>query len=240
MVNYDKQQPESIEALFGSIAKRYDLANAVLSLGLHHYWNRQLLRQVVLPHPPTLLLDLCGGTGDIAFSYLKKKRNPLAKVILLDFCQEMLDYAKHKAEKYPLDSQAITYIKADAQAIPLPDSSIPCATMAYGIRNIQDPALCLKEVFRVLQPGGCFGVLELTRPTSSLMLAGHHFYLKVILPLVGKWITANEQAYRYLCRSIHHFIPPATLENLFKAAGFQQTKQIKLSGGIATIVLGYK
>ena len=152
----------------------------------------------------------------------------------------MLPYAKLKAEKQNLHHHEIAYIKADAQEIPLESSTIPCAMMAYGIRNIKDPLKCMHEVYRVLQPGGVFGILELTRPSHPLMKVGHQLYLKTILPILGKWITANEEAYRYLCSSIDHFIAPEKLEQLMGEAGFEKTSQKKLFGGIATILIGHK
>ena len=112
--------------------------------------------------------------------------------------------------------------------------------MAYGIRNVQDPSLCIQEVFRVLKPGGSFGILELTRPRSLILRAGHHLYLHKLLPLLGKLLTDNQQAYQYLCQSIETFIEPQEIEKLLQYNGFIQTERLCLAGGIATIILGTK
>lgn len=238
MKNYNKNNPETIQAMFGSIANGYDRANAILSLQMHKHWNRELVR-LTTPNDPVTLLDLCCGTGDIAFSYLN--HIPVGKqALMLDFCEEMLQCAKIKADKLGLQRHQISYLKADAQEIPLASSTVPCATMAYGIRNIQDPLKCLKEVHRVLKPGGLFGILELTRPSNPILKFGHLVYLKTVLPVIGKLVTDNQEAYQYLCRSINHFIPATTLEKMMQEAGFEKVSQKKLTGGIATIVIGTK
>jgi demethylmenaquinone methyltransferase/2-methoxy-6-polyprenyl-1,4-benzoquinol methylase len=236
---YDKQEPESIQEMFGTIAPKYDRANAVLSLRMHKHWNTELLQRVIKEQQPDTLLDLCCGTGDIGLSFLLNSTTP-RQAIMLDFCSEMLDCAKQKAAKLNLTHHALTYVQADAQAIPLADSTIPCATIAYGIRNIKDPAQCMQEVHRVLVPGGTFGILELTRPKHPVVRLGHNIYLKSILPMIGRWLTSNKQAYEYLSHSINHFIPPEKLEGLMKGAGFKSIIQKPLAFGIATILIGQK
>lgn len=134
----------------------------------------------------------------------------------------------------------LSYIEADVQKLPLLDNFADCATMAYGIRNVQDPSLCIRDTFRVLKPGGSFGILELTRPRSPFLRKGHQFYLQIFLPLLGKWLTDNQQAYRYLCQSIETFIEPTEIENLFKQLGFIRTECRSLAGGIATLIMGNK
>lgn len=239
MTSYNKNSPETIQAMFGSIAKRYDTANAINSLQMHKRWNRELLRRVGIGPSSPALLDLCCGTGDIAFAWLKQSTES-RKVYMLDFCDEMLSCAKLKADKLGLQQHEIDYIQADAQNIPLPSASVPFATVAYGIRNVKDPLKCMQEVYRVLQPGGVFGILELTRPTNPIVKLGHQLYLKTVLPLVGKWLTSNREAYDYLCRSIDQFIPPAELESMLKSAGFTRTSRKTLACGIATILVGRK
>lgn len=238
-MTYEKEKPETIQAMFGSIAQRYDRANAVLSLRMHSHWNKKLLRHVLQQKTPHTFLDVCCGTGDIALGYLEGVQEP-RQVVMLDFCAEMLECAKRKAEALPLQHHAIRYVQADAQALPLADNSVSCVTIAYGIRNIRDPLKSMQEAYRVLEPGGTFGILELTRPENPMVRLGHRVYLKTILPLVGKWLTSNQEAYRYLCNSIHHFIPPATLEQMLRTAGFATTSRKRLAGGIATLLIAQK
>jgi demethylmenaquinone methyltransferase / 2-methoxy-6-polyprenyl-1,4-benzoquinol methylase len=238
---YHKDSPQTIQSMFNSIAKRYDFANAVLSFSLHKRWNRTLVQQI-LSHTSShhVLLDLCSGTGDIAFDYLDLQDTPCL-AYLIDFSSEMLEFAKQKAGQFSFaQPHHLSFIEADVQKLPFSDQFADCATMAYGIRNVQDPGLCMQEVFRVLKPGGCFGILELTRPNSQLMRLGHQLYLRTLMPLLGKWLTKNRQAYRYLCQSIHTFIAPQKLEILLKMKGFVDTQIYSLAGGIATILIGHK
>lgn len=237
---YRKDSPQSIQSMFNSIAKRYDLTNAVLSLNMHRRWNRQLVQQVMSSHPSHTLVDLCAGTGDIAFDYLKRTTTP-CHAYLIDFSSEMLEHAKLKAAKLSFSNQhQLSFIQADVQQLPLSEQSVDRATMAYGIRNVQQPSRCIQDVLRVLKPGGCFGILELTRPSSQILRFGHQIYLRTFLPLFGKWLTANQDAYDYLRNSIDTFISPEELENLMKEQGFIQTKRCTLMGGIATILTGCK
>lgn len=239
MKAYNKTDPETIREMFNSIAKNYDKTNAVLSFQMHKRWNDALIREVILPKKPEKFLDLCCGTGAIAFEYLRNTQSkPI--VYLLDFSIEMLTHARDKAEAENLAHHDITYLQADAQAIPLPDDYIDCTTIAYGIRNVKNPQLCLNDVYRVLKSGGTFGILELTQPVNPLLRLGHGIYLRKFLPVMGKFLTSNQEAYRYLCNSINTFIPPEALENLMQASGFKEIKRISLMGGIATILIGKK
>lgn len=222
--------------MFGSIAQGYDRANAILSCQMHRHWNKALVKAV--GNRSATLLDLCSGTGEITFTTLKNRPYP-CHAFLLDFCPEMLECSRQKATKIsPIHT--LTYLQADAQAIPLPDQSIACATMAYGIRNVKDPRKAIEEVYRVLQPGGTFGILELTEPENSFLRTMHGVYLRKVLPLLGRYATSNQAAYEYLCNSIKAFIRPSELAELLKAAGFHNVSQKPLLGGIATILIAKK
>ncbi len=239
MPTYNKNRPQTIQAMFNSIAKRYDRTNAVLSFYLHKRWNNELVKRVQSQQTSHSLLDLCAGTGDIAFAYLRQTPAP-CQAYLVDFSSEMLACAKAKAEVFDHASHSIDYVQADVQRLPFSNQTMDCATMAYGIRNVHHPLQCLQEVFRVLKPGGCLGILELTRPQNKLLHLGHQVYLRTLLPLLGKWLTANENAYQYLRQSIHTFVSPDGLEDLVREAGFSKTGRYALAGGIATIITGYK
>jgi demethylmenaquinone methyltransferase/2-methoxy-6-polyprenyl-1,4-benzoquinol methylase len=234
---YSKQDPETVKALFNQIAHRYDFVNAVLSFRMHHYWNRSLVKEVLGGKPIHDYVDLCGGTGEIAFSYLKANKAP-QKTVILDFSQEMLCYAKEKAENLGLETENITYVQADAQDIPLEDQSVDAVTIAYGIRNVKDPQKCISEVARILRPGGSFGILELTRPSNPVLKWGHSFYLRYALPRIASWIAKDKEAYDYLCDTVHQFMSPDILETLMTNAGFKNIQQRPLPAGIATIIKG--
>lgn len=238
---YQKELPKTIQSMFNSIASRYDRTNAILSFFLHKKWNRKLLSHSMHPvDEPHVLLDLCSGTGDIAFAYLSKTISP-CHAYLIDFSSGMLEQAKHKEGNLAFPSHhQISYIEANVEQLPLPDKFVNCATIAYGIRNVENPAICMQDVFRVLKPGGSFGILELTRPRFPLLRLGHHIYLRTFLPLLGKWLTKNSQAYQYLPESIQSFIGPQEIESLLKQSGFIKIKSYSLTGGIATIIMGFK
>lgn len=238
-MTYSKQDPETIQKLFGNIATQYDRTNSVLSFQLHKRWNGELIKAISEGEAPRILLDLCCGTGEIALTYLKK--TPVrCQAYLLDFCEEMLQCAKIKAEEQLLHHHTLSYLRADAQNIPLPKESVKACTIAYGIRNVKDPKRCIEEVYRVLEPGGRFAILELTQPENSLLRFGHKCYLRFVLPQIGRLLTKDKAAYQYLCQSIQHFVNPQVIESQMKESGFIQTYRRPLNGGIATIIFGRK
>lgn len=238
-MTYNKNDPETIRSLFNSIATSYDKTNAVLSLQMHKSWNKALVHNVLKSNSPKVFLDLCCGTCAIGFEYLKKISTP-TKAYMLDFSEGMLEYAKIQSKKLSLKHHDIHFLKADAQEIPLLNSSVDCVTIAYGIRNVKDPKKCIQEVHRVLSPGGTFGILELTRPKNPLLRLGHSFYLRTLLPVLGKILTSNQEAYQYLCKSIPNFIPPETLEQIMSETGFRHIQKKSLLGGVATLLIGKK
>lgn len=237
--NYRKEDPATIQSMFGSIAKDYDRTNALLSLCMHKYWNAKLVKLITQRQKSEVLLDLCAGTGEIAFQWLKRSDSPKI-AFLLDFCPEMLEYAKKKSELQPFGHHQIDFIQADAECIPLPDNSIDSVTIAYGIRNVSSPEACFKEVQRVLKPGGTFGILEATVPSSSLLKPFHRFYLRKVLPLLGELTAKNKQAYQYLCNSIQSFAKPEELKSKLAKNNFDNITLYPLTGGIATIILASK
>lgn len=239
---YTQEQPTSIQEMFSSIAQTYDRGNALLSLGLHRYWNRTLIRETLvssLGEQPGTFLDLCSGTGDIAFGFLKRTPH-IHNAYLIDFCPDMLAMAKQKSKDPRLKRHPLYFIEGDAQDIPLKSEEIDAVTIAYGIRNVQSPRRCIAEVLRVLKPGGRLGILELTRPKNSLLNWGHSLYLKSILPVMGKLFLSNKEAYSYLCNSIQTFVSPDALEKVMKEEGFRESYQVPLIGGVATLIMGRK
>lgn len=189
---------------------------------------------------PRVLIDLCSGTGDIAYRHLLTTPSA-CHVYCIDFSKEMLAVAKNKAAKLPLSPEhQLTYIEANVESLPLPSNEADGVTIAYGLRNVTHPEKCIQEAWRTLKPGGCFAILELTRPKNSLLATGHTVYLRWFLPLLGKLLTSNHEAYQYLSTSIHSFLAPDKVEKLLQESGFVNTRSIPLTGGIATIIMGYK
>jgi len=229
MSTYNAAEPETIRTLFDRIACRYDLGNAICSLGFFRRWNRALVEGTLGEIRGGSMLDLCCGTGDIASLALKKSAE-IEEAYLLDFSPGMLSVAQ---EKFQGERRALHFLQADAQQIPLPSESIDLATQSYGIRNVQDPRRCMEEVWRVLRPGGCWGILELTSPTSPLIAPLYRIYLRLVLPLVGKVVSGDFDAYSYLSRSICNFMSPEALTAQLEQVGFKQVKQRPLFCGAA-------
>lgn len=231
-----KSDPSTIQAMFGEIAPRYDQANSWLSFNLHKLWNKKLVKSANLTNPKKLL-DLCAGTGEI--SYLWLKDHELRKeVIMLDFCEGMLQVAKERSHE--ARNHKLKFIQGDAQLIPLKNNSVDAVTVAYGIRNVKESLKCFKEVFRVLKPGGTFGILELTEPNNVIVKAGHKFYLENFLPTIGGWITRKPEAYKYLSSSIQAFVKPQVLVNEMESCGFSEVKMQPLTFGIAHLITAKK
>lgn len=236
---YSKGNPETIRQMFSKVAPSYDFGNALLSMQLHRLWNRALIRNVIRPANPEHLLDLCCGTGAIAFSYLKGEEAP-RQVTMVDFCEEMLLQAQSRAKEMGLERHAIHYQCADAQEIPLRDENVDCVTIAYGIRNIKDTERCLRETYRVLRPGGVLGILELTQPKNPFIRWGHRFYLNRVLPLIGRMFLADHEAYRYLGSSIQQFTSPQKLKEILSSVGYRDVVATSLFCGTATILSAKK
>lgn len=215
-----------IQSMFDAIASRYDTMNTLLSLGMHRLWNRVFVRMLGESHH---LVDLCAGTGQVALGYIHIY--PEASATLIDFSQQMLHYVQHKYPQAPF-----TYIHEDVSVLSLPSNSQTTLSMAYGLRNLPSPQQSLNEGFRVLQPGGTFGILELTAPkTHSPMRFLHTLYLNYVVPMVGKYYARNQQAYQYLSESIQKLPQDTVLEELFQKAGFIMHRKKKLLWGVATI-----
>jgi demethylmenaquinone methyltransferase/2-methoxy-6-polyprenyl-1,4-benzoquinol methylase len=231
-MTYDKTNPVSIRSLFNSIAPRYDLGNALLSGNLHRLWNWRLVRELIKSTPQTVL-DLCAGTGEIA--RLMGKKLPQSSYCLVDFSEEMLRVARDR-----LTLLHMQLVQADAEALPLQNEQFDAASCAYGVRNINNRPAAFSEVFRVLKPGATFAIIELTRPKNGLLKAGHSLYLRTILPLVGKALTSNKEAYSYLCDSITTFVSPEQLVDELKGAGFSNITAVPQTFGIATLFTAKK
>jgi demethylmenaquinone methyltransferase / 2-methoxy-6-polyprenyl-1,4-benzoquinol methylase len=231
MQTYSQQKPESIQALFNTIAKRYDRANSLMSFHLHALWNRTLAA-IVLRDSPIAIIDLCSGTGEIAFRMVHS-----APVQLVDFSEKMLDVAKSYAKTLPEELQnKLQFLQANVEELPLKDASFSHATIAYGIRNVQNHKKCLQEMYRVLTPAGKACILELTRPKNSGLRLMHGLYMRLALPLIGRWLAKDKQAYQYLQRSIETFVSPERLTEIAKEVGFRKATIMPLTFGIATLI----
>jgi demethylmenaquinone methyltransferase/2-methoxy-6-polyprenyl-1,4-benzoquinol methylase len=222
-------QPERVQAMFGSIAARYDLANHLLSCGIDFHWRRRAAEIVARWHP-NKIADLACGTGDLALALQKKL--PDAEVVGVDFLPEMLELAKRKGVRRT--------IVADAMRLPFPDASFDCVTVAFGLRNMEDWGEALVEMSRVLKTDGHLLVLEFSLPTTPVLRAIYRFYLHRCLPLFGSFLTRKKTAYDYLGASIEDFPSGNAMCDLMATTRFHGINAQRLSGGIVTIYTGEK
>lgn len=188
-----------VRQMFSSIATRYDVTNEVLSFGIHRLWRRTAVR-LSGAKPGDSILDCATGTGDLALVF-KRKVGASGRVVGTDFCPEMLQSAPAKAEREGLP---VEFQVADAMALPFADATFDVASIAFGIRNVDDPVKCLKEMARVVKPGGRVVVLEFGQP-QGVFGALFRFYSKTIMPAIGGLLTGNRAAYEYLPRTAAAF-----------------------------------
>jgi demethylmenaquinone methyltransferase/2-methoxy-6-polyprenyl-1,4-benzoquinol methylase len=210
--------------MFGAIARRYDLANHMLSCGIDFYW-RKCAADTVASWRPGKIVDLATGTGDLALALQKKL--PDAEVTGVDFLSEMLELAQRKGVNKT--------ILADAMKLPFPDASFDCVTIAFGLRNMENWRGALVEMSRVLRRNGHLLVLEFSLPAGSIVRTLYRFYLHRCLPLLGSFLTKKKSAYDYLGDSIEEFPSGHAMIDLIEASGFEQATFQTLSYGIATM-----
>jgi demethylmenaquinone methyltransferase/2-methoxy-6-polyprenyl-1,4-benzoquinol methylase len=202
-----------VQRMFSSIATRYDVTNEVLSFGIHRLWRRAAVR-LSGAKEGSAVLDCATGTGDLALAF-KRKVGASGRVVGTDFCKEMLDNAPAKAAREGLQ---VEFQVADAMALPFADASFDVASIAFGIRNVDDPVKCLKEMARVVRPGGRVVVLEFGQPTG-LFGGLFRFYSKVIMPTIGGLLTGNRAAYEYLPRTSAAFPAGEKFLSLMEQSG---------------------
>jgi demethylmenaquinone methyltransferase/2-methoxy-6-polyprenyl-1,4-benzoquinol methylase len=215
--------------MFGSIARRYDLANHVLSCGCDFLWRKRAAR-IVTAWNPKNVVDLAAGTGDLTLAL--EKALPKSKIVAADFSEEMLAVAKIKGVR-----QAVA---ADALALPFSDGSFDCLTIAFGLRNIKDWGVALREMARVLKANGHLLVMEFSLPRMSIFRALYRFYLHQLVPILGSLLTGKKSAYDYLGDSIEQFPGGETMLRLIEANGFRDATAEPLTGGIVTIYTATK
>ncbi len=222
------QDPVFVRKAFSSIAGRYVLTNHVLSLGVDILWRRRVA-SMVKGFGAGRILDIACGSGDLAAEIIKKI--PQAEVIAADFCAPMLEQARRRG--LPM------LLVADGMQLPFEESSFDALTVGYGLRNMASWDGALRELSRVLKPGGYLLVLDFSLP-QGILRAPYRFYLHRILPMLGGWLTGNREAYDYLSDSIERFPSGEEMCSLMKANGFAEAESIPLWGGISSIYVGRK
>ena len=220
--------------MFAAIAPRYDAANRVLTAGVDEAWRRRAVRELGLG-AQGVVLDLCTGTGDLAFHLTRAMRG--IRVTAVDFCEPMLQSARDRSRRE--DPQArIAFVEADVLALPFPDRSFDGATMGFSMRNVVDINATLREIRRVLRPGARFVNLDVSRPSSPFVRKAFELYFYGLVPLIGGWIGGSQAAYRYLPQSLTNYPDARKLAERFSEAGFEQVRVVLLGMGAIAIHVG--
>lgn len=229
-----KNKPQFVNEVFKNVAPKYDLMNDLMSLYIHRIWKDHFINRLN-PMPGTQLLDVAGGTGDIATRFLKRSDiNSTATVC--DINEHMIEEGR---KKFPNDTR-LTWTVGDAMALPFEDESFDAYTIAYGIRNVADIDAALKEAYRVLKPGGIFMCLEFSRFRNPLLKGSYERYLLEILPIMGELVVGDYKSYRYLAESILNFPDQTDFLAMISNAKFKYTSYENLMQGISCIHYGYK
>ena len=227
-----------VRSMFGQIAPKYDRMNHLLSMNVDRYWRWRTVR-IVRPKPDEPILDVCTGTGDLAFAFYKaaKGRAPL---VAADFCREMLTIGERKKKKAGIDGQFV-FIEADTQQLPFDDNRFQIVSVAFGLRNVADTDCGLREMTRVCRPEGKVAILEFSLPTRQPFRAVYGWYFRNVLPRIGQWLARNDQnAYSYLPESVGEFPSGNELAERMKQAGLAEVSIYPLTFGVATLYVGVK
>jgi demethylmenaquinone methyltransferase / 2-methoxy-6-polyprenyl-1,4-benzoquinol methylase len=227
------QFAEQVNRMFDRVAARYDLLNSLMSAGLHHHW-RERTADIAAPHPGDAVLDVCCGTGDLTLE-LARRVVPSGHVVGCDFSEPMLDLARTKAEARGADG--VRFEWADALSLPYDADRFDLAAVGFGVRNFADRDRGLRELARVLRPGGKLVVLEFTKPRRPPFSTFYSLWFDRLAPILGK-LSDDPEAYAYLTESLNTFPGPRGLAERMDAAGLHQIRYTVLAGGIVTIHSG--
>jgi len=236
MSNIADERGVPVEQMFSAIAPRYDLLNRVLSAGRDRVWRRRAIAATKLP-PHGRLLDVCTGTADMALEAARQFPNGL--IVGVDFSAPMIELGRGKVARAGLSSRIQLQV-APAEALPLPGSDFDAVTIAFGLRNVPDRPQALREMHRVLRPGGRAVILEFTTPPGRLFRRLYLWYFHRVLPRVGRLVSGHATAYSYLPASVADFPPPEGLATWMREAGFTEVAYRLLTGGIVGIHVGVK
>jgi demethylmenaquinone methyltransferase/2-methoxy-6-polyprenyl-1,4-benzoquinol methylase len=227
-----------VDDVFHSVARRYDLMNDLMSGGLHRAWKEALVTAVNPPkgRTPFALLDLAGGTGDVAFRTLDRGGRGV-RVTVGDINTEMLAVGRERAEKAGRD---VTFTEANAETLPFPDKSFDAVTIAFGIRNVPRIDVALGEIHRVLKLGGHFLCLEFSSVDVPGLDRLYDLYSFNVIPAIGRAVTGDAEAYRYLVESIRKFPKPPQFADMIRGAGLRRVSFERLTGGVVALHSGWR
>lgn len=227
---------EHVHAVFENIAKKYDVMNDIISFGRHRAWRRVTMRKIAMREGQTAL-DVCCGTCDWTIDLAKASRS--GDISGLDFSQNMLDIGARKVDKLGLQKQ-ISLVNGNAMALPFEDNQFDIVTIGFGLRNVPDYLQVLKEMHRVVKPGGRVVCLEMSKPTWQPFKGIYYFYFRKIMPLLGGLIARDYKSYKWLPESLKQFPNAAELTSMFREAGSSEVEVTRFFAGIAALHIGTK
>jgi len=226
-----------VHGVFSSVASKYDVMNDLMSLGIHRLW-KDAMMDWLAPRRGQHLLDVAGGTGDVAFRFLARAGEG-ARATVCDMTAAMLDEGAKRAEAAQLAGR-LDWVVGDAMALPFADSSFDVYTISFGIRNVVRIPDALSEAFRVLRPGGRLMVLEFSQIPNDLLQKAYDLYSFNVIPRMGQAVAGDRESYQYLVESIRKFPDQETFAAMIRQSGFEQVKYRNLSLGIAALHSGWK
>jgi demethylmenaquinone methyltransferase/2-methoxy-6-polyprenyl-1,4-benzoquinol methylase len=228
-----------VNSVFARVADRYDLMNDLMSGGLHRLWKDDMIAWLAPPKDRAFrLIDVAGGTGDIARRFINAT-SPQATAVICDISAEMLDAGRRRFSGTAL-ARRLDFVQGNAEALPFPDRSFDAYTIAFGIRNVTNRDRALAEAYRVLRPGGRFLCLEFSQVQAPILDDVYELYSFHVIPRLGEVVAGEREAYQYLVESISRFPDQDTFADEVKAAGFARVRYRNLTGGIAAIHSGWR
>ena len=230
------EKADMVRGVFDSVASRYDIMNDLMSAGLHRVWKRYTIDQAAV-RPGHTVLDLAGGTGDLAREFSRKVGKD-GHVILADINAAMLQQGRSRLIDAGISGN-VSLTQVDAQNLPFEDATFDCITMAFGLRNVTDKDAALASMLRVLKPGGKAMVLEFSKPNDAIKPA-YDLYSFKVLPTLGKLVADDPDSYQYLAESIRMHPDQDTLKSMMETAGFERCRFHNLAGGIVALHIGYR
>lgn len=230
----ESEKARKVAEVFHSVARRYDLMNDLMSGGLHRLWKAFTIEQAAV-RPGSRVLDIAGGTGDLAIAFAKKV-GASGEVLLTDINASMLAVGRDRMLDAGLTPLCV---QCDAERLPFPDNHFDVVTVAFGLRNMTHKELALAEMRRVLRPGGRLLVLEFSRVYKPLAPL-YDLYSFKVLPLMGRLVAKDEASYRYLAESIRMHPDQETLKRMMEEAGLERVEYFNLTGGVVALHKGYK